>query len=86
MQTGANSVFASLTDAEVTELSLPQELLKRRARNSDIHSFFIGDSERNALYLEDVQSYDDLPEPVRAYLERPENQRKLKDRAAFKAW
>jgi hypothetical protein len=84
METGANNVLAALSDEEVVEFGLPWELLKRRARNSDIHSFYVADSERNALYLEDIARYEDLPEPVRVYLERPENESKLKNRAAYK--
>ena len=55
METGANAVFAGLTDENVIELAIPREFLKPRARNSDIHGFYIAASGRNALYLEDTE-------------------------------
>lgn len=84
MQTGANNVFGKLTAAEADTLDLAAALLKPRARNSDIDRFYISDSEELVLYLEDVAGYDRLPKKVRAYLEQPDNEKKLKDRAAYK--
>jgi hypothetical protein len=84
MQTGANGVFGKLSAEDVTKYDLPRDLLKPRARNSDIAAFSIVDSGEWALYLEDVARYRDLPQTVRDYLELPDNEAKLKDRAAFK--
>lgn len=84
METAANSVFGKLSDTDVSKLGLPRGLLKRRARNSDIHRFYVTDSGENVLYLEDVAQYRDLPKSVRDYLEEPKNRAKLKGRAAYK--
>lgn len=84
MQTGANGVFGKLTQEDVAQHQLPTDLLKPRARNSDIHGFFISDSDEFMLYLEDVKQYQDLPGAVRRYLELPDNKRKLQGRAAYK--
>lgn len=84
MQTGANGVFGKLTAADVVDHDLPPELLKPRARNSDIDRFYIADSEEFLLYLEDASNFRALPQPVRDYLRIPINERKLRDRAAFK--
>lgn len=84
MQTGANSVFGKLSDADVACLDLPAELLKQRARNSDIHRYYLAKSGENILYLEGVAQYGDLPKSVRDYLELPANRSKLEARAAYK--
>lgn len=83
MQTGANSVFGKLSDADVARLDLPQHLLKQRARNSDVDAFLIRDGGENVLYLEEVDRYDSLPKAVRDYLETPSNKKKLEERAAY---
>jgi len=83
MQTGANDVFANFSDDEVRQLGFPAELLKRRARNSDIDAFYIRENGPWALYLEDVARYDDLPQTVRSYLERDDVRAKLEGRAAY---
>lgn len=84
MQTGANGVFGKLRDEDVTRYDLPRDLLKPRARNSDIDAFYVANSGEWVLYLEDVAYYVDLPESVQAYLGLPANGAKLKGRAAFK--
>ena len=84
MQTGANGVFGKLSAEDVQRHQLPYDLLKPRARNSDIQAYFIADSGEWMLYLEDVARYQDLPQAVRTYLEPPANQDKLKGRAAYK--
>jgi len=83
METAANSVFGKLSDADVVRLELPAELLKRRARNSDIRRYYTADSGENVLYLEDVAQYADLPKAVRDYLEEPATKAKLEGRAAY---
>ena len=83
METAANSVFGKFSNADVARLGLPPELLKRRARNSDIDAFYVADSGENVLFLEDVSQYGDLPEAVRDYLEEPANRAKLEGRAAY---
>jgi Eco57I restriction-modification methylase/N-6 DNA Methylase len=83
MQTGANSVFG-ISAAEIAEHDLPANLLKRRARNSEISSFYLAPSDHSLLYFEDVPSYRNLPKPVRTYLELPSNREKLESRAAYK--
>ena len=83
MQTAANKVF-EISDEEATAYDLPAEALKRRARNSDIDAFYIASDGPQILYLEDYASYDDLPEPVRAYLEVEEHRKALESRAAYK--
>jgi hypothetical protein len=84
MQTGANGVFGKLRDQDVASNGLPRDLLKQRARNSNIHAFHIAGSDEWMLYLEDIERYDDLPKSVQAYLELTYNKAKLEDRAAFK--
>jgi hypothetical protein len=84
MQTGANGVFGKLSAADVVDHDLPPDLLKPRARNSDIDRFYIADSGEFLLYLEDVPNLRALPAPVRDYLRLPTNEKKLRDRAAFK--
>jgi hypothetical protein len=83
METAANKVFGKLSDDDVERLKFPRELLKRRARNSDIQAFHVGDSGENILYLEDVATYAALPHSVRDYLEHPSNEQILKARAAY---
>lgn len=84
MQTGANRVFASFSDDEVGQWGFPEQLVKRRARNSDIQAFYIRPEGPWALYLEDVERYDDLPDSVRNYLESPGVREALERRAAFR--
>lgn len=84
MQTGANEVFGKLTAGDVVDHDLPPELLKPRARNSDIDRFYIADSGEFLLYLEDITRFRALPESVRKYLQLPANEKKLRSRAAFK--
>ncbi len=84
METAANAVFGKLSAADVVRLGLPAELLKRRARNSDIHRYYLADSGEHVLYLEDVARYEDLPAAVRDYLAARGNKAKLEGRAAFK--
>ena len=84
MQTGANPVFGGLSAEDVEKHKLPAELLKPRARNSDIHRFWVAESGQHVLYVEDFQRFEDLPEPVQAFLKLPENQDRLKKRAAYK--
>lgn len=83
MQTGANSVFG-VTAAEASQYGLPAELLKQRARNSDIACFYRAPNDEWLLYLEDVARYEDLPGQVREYLELPDNRARLEGRAAYK--
>jgi hypothetical protein len=84
MQTGANGVFGKLSAGDIAKYDLPRELLKPRARNSNIHAFYIADGAEWVLYLEDIKRYRDLPRSVRDYLELPANEAKLKGRAAYK--
>ncbi len=84
MQTGANTVFSGFTQERIEELGFPPELIKRRARNSDINAFHVSEDAPFALYLENVARYADLPDSVKSWLERPENERKLRGRAAFR--
>ena len=84
MQTGANSVFGRLTAVEVVDYNLASELLKPRARNSDIDRFYIADSGEFLLYLEDIRNFQALPKSVQNYLRLPTNKKKLRGRAAFK--
>lgn len=84
MQTGANNVFGRITESDIAQHDLPAEVLKPRARNSDIQSFYVRDSRESLLYLEDFKRYRDVPEAVRRYLEAEPNQSKLKARAAYK--
>ncbi len=84
MQTGANAVFGKLTAGDVVDHDLPPQFLKPRARNSDIDRFYIADSGEFLLYLEDVASFGALPKTVQDYLRMPANEKKLRDRAAFK--
>lgn len=81
METGANKSFEFTgTAARVAELCAAG-LLYERARNSDIHPFYIAHSGVQMLYVEDAKGFDKLPQDVRAHLAAEED--KLKARAAF---
>jgi hypothetical protein len=67
MQTGANTVFASLPQSLVDEL-LGEDLLYLRATNTDIRRWVIEDRKDYILYLEDYEHFNDLPNPVQNYL------------------
>jgi hypothetical protein len=84
MQTGANAVFGKLSSDDVSAWGLPSELLKQRARNSDIQQFFVERSGEFLLYHEDVDRYESLPESVQRYLEEPAHRAKLEGRAAYR--
>jgi hypothetical protein len=76
-------VFTGFTEEQVAEQGFPDALLKRRARNSDIDAFHVREEGPFALYLEEVARYANLPQSVKAWLERPANVTKLRSRAAF---
>jgi type I restriction-modification system DNA methylase subunit len=84
METAANQVFGKLSDQDVEKYGFPAELLRRRARNSDIHRYYVDDSGENVLYLEDVDQYSQLPASVRGYLEEATNRAALEKRAAYR--
>jgi type I restriction-modification system DNA methylase subunit len=81
METGLNKCFQINAD-EAAALGIPPELLKTRARNSDIHKYLINNSGKSLLYLEDFDSFESLPASVRKRLNS--FKKDLEGRAAFK--
>jgi hypothetical protein len=81
MQTGANTVFGRRTPEELEAWGVPQGQWFIRARNSDIWRYRLEDCGERILYLEDVDTWDSLPEGVRTHLHRHEED--LKARAAW---
>ncbi|PYJ64959.1 MAG: restriction endonuclease subunit M, partial [Verrucomicrobia bacterium] len=81
MQTGRNDVFGELDPKLARKWRLTQGQYFLRARNSDIWRYHVRDSGEMLLYLEDFESFDDLPEGVRTHLKA--HQTGLKGRAAY---
>jgi hypothetical protein len=82
MQTGRNDVFGGLSESELLEWRVPDELWYKRAANSDIQRYLIMDRQEYILYLENVNKFSDLPPDIQRYLQG--SSKLLKDRAAFK--
>lgn len=80
-QTGANKSFQFVTSAERSKELRAKGLLFERARNSDIHPYFIAHSGVQMLYVEDVKAFDKLPVDVQDHLQH--EQVALKKRAAY---
>ncbi|WP_162246664.1 Eco57I restriction-modification methylase domain-containing protein [Microbacterium sp. Root53] len=81
MQTAANSAFEFEASHGRMEALRAEGLLYERARNSDIHAYYIGHSRVHMLYLEGAKSFGTLPADVRAHLE--DRKAVLTQRAAF---
>lgn len=82
MQTGANEVFAiPKEDRSLTDAAVQAGMAIRRARNSDILPFHVGEDGPLLLYVEDAASFNALPPEIKAHLER--NKVALMDRKAF---
>lgn len=79
MQTGENEVFVLSSD-QVQALNIPQQYVKPRASNENLHRFGVVDAKERVLYIEDMALHD-LPRPIGLYLFR--NRKKLKARAAY---
>ena len=82
METGSNSVFGKKVAADVKAMQIPDNLIKKRASNSDIRRYSLTDRGEYILYLEDVNAFRDLPGKLQQYL--TSQSEKLKKRAAFK--
>lgn len=83
MQTGANSVFAGVSRADVEEWQLPPEAWFLRARNRDVAAYHLNPSRDEViLYPNAFDRWADVPEEMRAYLSQ--HREKLEGRAAFK--
>jgi len=82
MQTGRNNVFGKINKEHIEELCADESQYFVRARNSDIERYKIEDSGEYLLYLEDVSTFDDLPDGIRLHLK--EHEQALKNRAAYK--
>ncbi|MEQ8316260.1 MAG: Eco57I restriction-modification methylase domain-containing protein [Phycisphaerales bacterium] len=81
METGRNGVFGKLNDHLMASWGVPEELVYTRARNSDIQRYSIHDSGEKLLYLEEVDTFEELPAAVQSHLLSAESQ--LKKRAAY---
>jgi len=81
MQTGLNNVFGRRTREELERWGAPDSVWIRRASNSDIRPYSIRDRGEFLLYLEEVESFRDLPIGIRRYLES--HRAELEARAAF---
>jgi type I restriction-modification system DNA methylase subunit len=81
MQTGCNEVFG-LSRSELRKLTVSSKWARKRARNSDIQRWEILDSGESLLWVEDCESFDDLPEKIQEHLR--ENATALRKRAAYK--
>jgi hypothetical protein len=82
MQTGANTVFGKKTATALVALGVTKAQSRRRVRNSDILAYGLKRRDEHLLYFEDVKSFKELSPGIQRYLK--ENEKKLKDRAAFK--
>ncbi len=82
MQTGANEIFV-LPAATVEHTEIPPEYLRERASTGNTLRYGIIDNGERVLYIEE-QEFEALPQPVQAWLQRQENTKLLRDRAAFK--
>lgn len=82
MQTGSNSIFGGKTQADVAKFGAKSDLIRHRARNTDIQRFHIVKRNEILLYLEDAPSFNSLPAGMKRYLESCK--KKLEARAAFK--
>jgi type I restriction-modification system DNA methylase subunit len=82
MQTGDNAAFGGLTWEAVRRLGIPEHLIARRIRNSDIRRGYVTVRDEWLLYLEDVLVFDLLPSSVRDHLNAHRDQ--LMQRAAYK--
>ena len=81
MQTGANEVFGERTLSEMRSWRVASKFYRFRATNSDIRRYAIRDREEVLLYVEDVESFHDLPQGLQNHFHHHES--KLKDRAAY---
>jgi hypothetical protein len=82
METGLNEVFGKRTHDEVAKWKLQRGQYYRRASNTDIQRYAIGDRKEHLLYLEDVVKFEDLSKGLQAFLK--DHADLLKDRAAYK--
>jgi len=80
MQTGLNDVFGSKTKSDMKMLHVESKQSYRRARNSDIESFYVHDSDEWLIYVEDVDEFSSLPKQLQSYFEK--NKAELRERAA----
>ncbi|MCX7045117.1 MAG: N-6 DNA methylase [Candidatus Sumerlaeota bacterium] len=82
MQTGRNSIFGNIEKQKLVEWKVPKHLYRKRAANSDIQRYYIKNREEYILFLENIDSFSDLPRGIQNYLHTHEAA--LKQRAAFK--
>lgn len=81
MQTAANDVFV-FDKEKIIKYKIDMQWFKKRMQNSLVKRYCLLKSEDYLLYVENVDSYDNLPKNIRDYLK--ENENVLKDRAAYK--
>jgi type I restriction-modification system DNA methylase subunit len=81
MQTAANEVFVFNKD-KIAKYRIELKWFRKRLQNSLIKRYYLNPTEDYLLYIEDVESFDGLPISIQKYL--IENEKKLKERAAYK--
>ncbi|MGH7229406.1 MAG: Eco57I restriction-modification methylase domain-containing protein, partial [Nitrospiraceae bacterium] len=82
MQTGTNDVFGNRTKREIQKWKLKKGTYFKRAANSDIGRFSIKDRGEYLVFLEEVSSFNKLPNGLQKYLIK--HAAELKKRAAYK--
>ncbi len=76
VQTGENSIFVKEFDS-----NFPQDRIRPRVPNSNIHRFGLIPSQEQLLYVENEDQFENLPLVVREYLLQHKD--KLTERAAY---
>ncbi|HRS76765.1 MAG TPA: Eco57I restriction-modification methylase domain-containing protein [Spirochaetota bacterium] len=82
METGLNNVYSKRQHDEIEKWKLKKGSFFIRARNSDIDRYHIANSEEYVIYLENFQSFDNIPTGLKKFMK--ENENELKARAAYK--
>jgi hypothetical protein len=81
MQTGDNNVFGKRSYEEIKQWGLKKGEYFIRARNSNIEKFSIKESDEYLLFIENYETFKELPNTLQDYLKS--YSKNLKDRAAY---
>ena len=77
----AQTVCSRVGSREIAKWDLEAECLRKRARNSDIRQHIVQHSDHWLIFVEERESFEDLPEGVSQYLSA--NRAALEKRAAY---
>jgi len=64
MQTAADDIYSF----EKFPTQFPKQFLKKRISGNNIERYCIDDSTENVLYLENIETFEELPEPIQRHL------------------